>query len=172
MAAFERDHRLLGVETSCSCHRRQWQQPVQSRHIISCLETDLEGYRLVFARVSTSAPTATACFSIVLNVGRLHTPLSRRETTLLVVQILVATSSFVIPAAARAATRSDTSPCSVRSALSNRRARVFLRSRCVVSRSRFPARNGERSHGRLGHRAGWLARMLTPPGNHADLPFG
>jgi hypothetical protein len=38
-------------------------------------------------------------FLVVVNVGRVHTPLSRRETTLFVVHILTATSSCVIPAA-------------------------------------------------------------------------
>jgi hypothetical protein len=49
-----------------------------------------EGYRLVRTRISTDAPTATAYFSMVVNVGRVHTPLSRRETALFVVHILTA----------------------------------------------------------------------------------
>ena len=81
---------------------------------------------------------------MVLNVGQVNTPLSRRETTLLVVHILTATSSCVIPAAARAATRSATSTCNLRSALSGRRPRVLLRSSCVVSKSRFLGGTGER----------------------------
>jgi hypothetical protein len=56
--------------------------------------------------------------------SRVHAPLSRRETTLLVVHILSATCCCVIPAAVRAATRSATKTCNVRSALSGRRPRV------------------------------------------------
>jgi hypothetical protein len=98
-----------------------------------------EGYRLVRMRISTNAPTATAYFSMVVSVGRVHTPLSRRETTLFVVHILAATSSCVIPAAVRAATRSATSICNVRSDL-NVRARRFLRPRSSCSDARFLAR--------------------------------
>jgi hypothetical protein len=104
---------------------------------VSALER--EGYRLVRTRISTNAPTATAYFSMVVNVGRVHTPLSRRETTLFVVHILTATSSCVIPAAVRAATRSATSICNVRSDL-NVRARRILLPRSSGSDARFLAR--------------------------------
>jgi hypothetical protein len=40
-------------------------------------------YRFIRTRISTRAPTASAYFSIVLSVGRVHLPLSRRDTTLL-----------------------------------------------------------------------------------------
>src|SRR5439155_14443756 len=77
-------------------------------------------YRLVRTRISTNAPTASAYLSMVLSVGRVRTPLSRRETTLFVVHILAATSSCVMHAALRAATRSATSTCNIRSAASGR----------------------------------------------------
>src|SRR5258705_2998770 len=75
-------------------------------------------YRLIRKRISTTAPTATAYFSMVVSVGRVHTPLSRRDTTLLVVHIRASTSSCVIAAFLRAATRSATSTCNARSVLS------------------------------------------------------
>ena len=74
---------------------------------------------------------------------RARAPLSRRETTLFVVHILAATSSCIMPAAVRAATRSPTSACNVRSAASGRD-RPFCRSR-FVRNARFLAKVGERS---------------------------
>src|SRR5579864_6422452 len=117
--------------------RRVTFDPKRTYDSVSGLER--EGYRLVRTRISTNAPTATAYFSMVVNVGRVHIPLSRRETTLFVVHILTATSSCVIPAAVRAATRSATSICNVRSDL-NVRARRFLRPRSSGSDARFLAR--------------------------------
>ena len=78
-----------------------------------------EGYRAVRTRISTRAPTARAYLSMVLNVGRVRTPLSRRHTTLFVVDILAATSSCVMHAAVRAAIRSATRSCNVRSRTSD-----------------------------------------------------
>lgn len=82
--------------------------------------SEREGYRFMRTRISTSAPTADAYFSMVLSVGRVREPLSRREIALLVVHILAATSACVMPVAERAATRSSTSTRKVRSALSAR----------------------------------------------------
>jgi len=72
-----------------------------------------EDYRAARTRISTLAPTASAYLSMVLNVGRVRTPLSRRHTALFVVHILAATSSCVMPVAMRAATRSATRSCNV-----------------------------------------------------------
>ena len=83
------------------------------RHTISCPETDREGYRIVFTRISTSR---AHCHCIFLDGTQRRTSThtaSRLEMTLLVVPILAATSSCVMPAAVRAATRSATSACNV-----------------------------------------------------------
>jgi len=94
-------------------------------------------------RISTVAPTATAYLSmVVVSVGRVRTPFSRRDTTPLVVHILAGTSSCVIPAATRAATRPATSACNVRSVVSARVGR-FLRP--AVSEARLRARTWEGS---------------------------
>ena len=111
--------------------------PMQTYDLASGFRARAGSYRLIRTRISTRAPTASAYFSIVLHVGRVHLPLSRRDTTLLVVHILAATSSCVIAAVLRAATRSATSCCNVRSVLSVR-ARLFLRS--AVTEARILAR--------------------------------
>jgi len=77
---------------------------------------------------------------MVVSVGRVCRPLSRRDTTLLVVHILAATSACVIPAATRALTRSVNSVCNVRSVVSER---VFRFLRPSVSEARLVARTWE-----------------------------
>ena len=81
---------------------------------------------------------------MVPRVGRVRRPPSRREMTLFVVDILAATSSCVMPAAIRAATRSATSACNVRSAASVRE-RLFPR-RPFASAARLFARTRECSY--------------------------
>jgi hypothetical protein len=61
------------------------------------------------------APTARAYFSMVASVGRVRTPVSRRDTTLLVLGILSATSCCGMPAAARVFDRGTTNRADGRS---------------------------------------------------------
>ena len=117
--------------------RRPQCNPERTYDLASGFRARATGHRLVRTRISTLAPKATAYFSMVLGVGRVHTPLSGRDTTLLVVHILAAAASCVILAAVRAATGSATRRCNVRSVLS---ARACLFSRSPVTEARLLAR--------------------------------
>ena len=102
-------------------------------------------------RISIGAPTATAYFWMVRSVGRVCTPLS-----------------CVIPTAVRAATRSATRTCNVRSALSGRTG-LFL---CApITEATFLAKICERSSMAVAL-CDVVAKMLPPMSEDAHWPFG
>ena len=143
--------------------------PIASGAVDAAIEVlKATSYNLFPKRISIGAPTATAYFWMVRSVGRVCTPLSRRETTLLVVPILAATSSCVIPTAVRAATRSATRTCNVRSALSGRTG-LFL---CApITEATFLAKICERSSMAVAL-CDVVAKMLPPMSEDAHWPFG
>jgi hypothetical protein len=102
---------------------------------------------------------------MVLIVGHVHTPLSRRQMALFVVHIFRARSSCVMPAAVRAATRSATRTCNVRS---RARARERLFSGApFVRTARLRARIPEGSY-TICRRA--LAPMVSKTANSHRRP--
>ncbi len=112
------------------------------------------------ARTSRSSSASGRCARV-----------SRRETTLLVLGILSATSCCVMPAAARAATRSVTSTCNVRSA-SRARPRRARRRSCERNCSTFRASTRSGSCIGVFSFVGQLAKMLTRTRMHAYRPCG
>ncbi len=103
---------------------------------------------------------------MVLSVGRVQTPLSRRDTTLLVVHILAATASCVSPAAVRAAQRrvghEPVLQCAITS--SSARATPLLAVARHGSRDSWLELESARADGTSRRRfAGWAAIVLRPP---------